>query len=198
MAAIDRMLEIDTLHRLSDWKVPENAIIRRLRPDEVRLHVRCHGWCVYNETTKTLLEELPGSAFPIGFLHLDCDRCGSQWASLHYSAVVMKLSIYFSGDRYHDEWNAFKNACQDKTCYVWSAVCQLTVLYSTARAPYNTHGTIAKFEDTRDQMREAGPRDCPDFEEHMEELASDFGVLVPTTGDEVVALFDKFLEVSRF
>ena len=79
-AAVDRVLQVDMGHRLSDLDMPDGCRIRPLRVGELRVRLPDGEWYIVISDTHMYVPEIPLKCHPLPFLHLDNDRCGSLWA----------------------------------------------------------------------------------------------------------------------
>ena len=195
IAAIDRMLEVDMGLSWATFEKPAGAVIRPLRASEVRLRGQTGEWYVHDEADDSVVPELPTHLHPLPFLHFANDKCGDQWAAMHFAADFMQVMIRFSDDRYHDDWNVVLNALKQSGEDVWSNACQLTVLYSTTRAPFDSNTFLMAIRGCRDHMAKMEPQDCDAFMDELRGICDDFGVDVPRTDDGRRVVFERFLSV---
>ena len=183
-AGIDKSLEF--------FRLPADVIARPLRQSEERY--RCP------ETGKFRIRDGDGSdlleigTWPLPSLALNEDREGSNLSAANWIIQNGYLAV-LRGDEYHDEWNAIKRACgKTKKKVFLIMLCQLTVLYSLNKAPWNSKAFWDIKRETLADILSKGLR-LPIVRDNIEELAKEVGLPPPCTPDDAQQVVQRLCDV---
>ncbi len=120
IASLDRSLQMTFEKRVLDFEVPENFVIRPVRPGEFRTFVEERGWAICQAGTAHI--ELPDDISKIPLLVLDNDKSSVNMAALHFMMERCHLMLLYHPDADHMDWNCVKGSLTNCSWFPWKVV----------------------------------------------------------------------------
>ena len=131
--------------QVSDWRLPDNCVLRPIKPGEARM-LQGGEWVLFDTTTRDAVVEFPIDMlnFRFGFQTHVPDHSSIGASFLHF-CIHQRMLFTPYWDWCHGVWNCLRNAAKKvgpfaskPKGYVWRAILEMLIVVNMNAGPYRS------------------------------------------------------------